>query len=198
MPVSDQKSSKFLEAINKYAQEQRMKIEDEVAQFKKQELDKAEMESLKSAYQLIQHEMAEMRLAISTELSHKETESRRKLFAKREQIMEEVFTQAAKKIEAFVQTDQYLPLLQKYAANLAGVLTAPDTVLYLRPADMQYAQQVSSAFGAPCSIKEDTGIRLGGIRGANESMGLVADETLDSKLAQQKEWFLSHSGLSVE
>ena len=49
MPVSDQKSSKFLEAINKYAQEQRMKIEDEVAQFKKQELDKAEMESLKSA-----------------------------------------------------------------------------------------------------------------------------------------------------
>ena len=46
MPVSNEKTSNFLEAINKYAEEQRNQIYAEVEQFKKQELEKAETESL--------------------------------------------------------------------------------------------------------------------------------------------------------
>ena len=58
---SDEKASAFLEAINKYAEQQRNEIHAEVEQFKEEELKKAEIEVLTDAYTLIQKEMAQMR-----------------------------------------------------------------------------------------------------------------------------------------
>ena len=46
---SDEKASAFLEAINKYAEQQRNEIHAEVEQFKEEELKKAETEVLTDA-----------------------------------------------------------------------------------------------------------------------------------------------------
>ena len=54
MMPSDEKASAFLEAINKYAEQQRNEIHAEVEQFKEEELKKAEIEVLTDAYTLIQ------------------------------------------------------------------------------------------------------------------------------------------------
>ena len=56
MMPSDEKASAFLEAINKYAEQQRNEIHAEVEQFKEEELKKAEIEVLTDAYTLIQKE----------------------------------------------------------------------------------------------------------------------------------------------
>ena len=38
---------------------------------------------------------------------------------------------------------------------------------------------------------------LGGMRGVNAAAGMLADDTLDTRLESQREWFVSHSGLTV-
>ena len=177
---SDEKASAFLEAINKYAEQQRNEIHAEVEQFKEEEL-----------------EMAQMRKEVATEISHEEMEGKRKLFLQRRQITQEVFERAKEKLLAYTQTDTYPSLLEGYASSIAKTLTKPGTVLLVREADLVYADRIQKAFSLPCEVKADDSIVIGGIRGSNLEMGLVADETMDSKLEAQYEWFFANSGLTI-
>lgn len=136
MMPSDEKASAFLEAINKYAEQQRNEIHAEVEQFKEEELKKAEIEVLTDAYTLIQKEMAQMRKEVATEISHEEMEGKRKLFLQRRQITQEVFERAKEKLLAYTQTDTYPSLLEGYASSIAKTLTKPGTVLLVREADL--------------------------------------------------------------
>lgn len=197
MPVSNEKTSNFLEAINKYAEEQRTKIQAEVEQFKKEELEKAETEILSDAYILIQKEMSQMRLAISSEVSRKSMDSRKELFEKRQGITAEVFQKAADRLAEFTKTADYPVLLEQFASHIAKVLTKPGAVLYIREQDASFAPRIEAAFGNSCTVRQTDDIVLGGIRGYHAEMGLVADETLDSRLEAQKEWFTENCGMHV-
>lgn len=197
MPVNNEKTNNFLKAITKYGEEQRNKIQAEVEQFKKEELDKAETEILNDAYVLIQKEMSQMRLAISSEISRKGMEKRRELFEKRQGIADEVFQKAAQTLLTLTETADYPVLLERYATRMAGLLSEPGTVLYLREQDSPLSSRVQAAFGKNCTIKTTDEIKLGGIRGYNAAMGLIADETLDSKLEEQREWFIENCGMQV-
>ena len=78
------KIGKFYQAILHYGEEQRKKIEEEVAAFKqKKELDEAEVEVLTEAYHLIQKEMAQMRSGISREMAQREMDGRRPCWRKK-------------------------------------------------------------------------------------------------------------------
>ena len=77
--ANEEKLAKFHQAINHYAMEQREKIEQEVAAFKKKELEEASNEVLAEAYHLIQKEMAQMRGRISREMARREMDGRRAL-----------------------------------------------------------------------------------------------------------------------
>ena len=54
MANSDEKVSKFVQAITDYAEEQRQKIHQEVEDYKIERLTQAEQEVLADAYDLIQ------------------------------------------------------------------------------------------------------------------------------------------------
>lgn len=194
---STEKESAFLEAINKYAEQQRNEIHAEVEQFKEEELKKAEIEVLTDAYTLIQKEMAQMRKEVATEISHEEMEGKKKLFLQRQEITQEVFEKAKEKLLAYAQTELYPSLLEGYASSIAKVLTKPGTILLVKASDLAFADRIQKAYALPCEVKADDSILIGGIRGSNAEMGLVADETLDSKLEAQYEWFFANSGLSV-
>lgn len=55
----------------------------------------------------------------------------------------------------------------------------------------------SEAFGHPCTFETDPTIRIGGLRAYNSEMGVMADETLDAMLEEQRGWFEENSGLTV-
>ena len=67
MTNSDEKISKFVQAITAYAEEQRQKIHQEVEDFKAERLKQAEKEVLVDAYRLIQKEQTELRSSMSRE-----------------------------------------------------------------------------------------------------------------------------------
>lgn len=197
MSDNREKTSNFLKAINKYAEQQRTKIRNEAEEFKKQELEKAEAEVLNDAYSLIQREMAQMRTGIAGSISRKEMDSRRELFQKRQAITDKVFKSAEEKLIEFTKTGEYTALLQKYAALIANVLTQDGTVLYLKKEDMHLSDKIKSAFGRDCSVESSDDILIGGIYGQNYNMGIIADETLDSKLLIQRDWFAENSGMNL-
>ncbi len=198
MVTNEEKLSKFNQAIHHYAEEQRKKIEEEVAKFKEKELNEAENEVLQEAYLLIQKEMAQMRNNITKEMAHREMDARRELLEKRRQIMEQVFSDAAAKLQEFTKGSEYKGWMSSHCRELASVFDETETLLYVRPDDVKMEKALADAFGKPCRVLADEEIHLGGIRAQNPAMGLVADDTLDTLLENQQEWFEEASGLRVQ
>lgn len=71
-------------------------------------------------------------------------------------------------------------------------------VLSVREADLAYADALRAAFDRDCEVRADASIRIGGLKASCEAKGLLADDTLDSRLQDQRGWFLEHSGLTLE
>ncbi len=197
MPDTISKTDNFLKAIEKYAEEQRSKMQSEAEDFKSRELNMAEEEGLKEAYVMIQKKMADINNRISAERSKAESASKKRIFLRRREIEEEVFLKAEKKLVEFTKTAPYLDLLLKSAAAISKVLRHDDVVIYVRQADLKYQKQIIQSFGRKCEIAASDEIRIGGMTGLSRSMGLIADETLDTRLEEQHEWFCEHSGLRI-
>ena len=179
------KTSNFLKAINKYAAEQRKEIKTRAEEFRKYELQKAEAEVLRDAYYLIQNEMAQMKKNIASEVSKLEFEKRRELFAKRQTIMNDVFKKAQDK------------LLKNYAGAVSKILKKSGTVLYICKRDEGFIDVIREAYGKICKVEVSDSIKIGGILAVNKVMSLVVDETLDSKLEEQRNWFEENSKLNI-
>ncbi len=115
---------------------------------------------------------------------------RAELAAQRDTLQKEVFALAQNKLAAFTASAEYAAWLQKSAARIAAALGEGCT-LYARRADL-------TLFKAPagCAVAADDSIALGGLKGV--SGAAVADDTLETRLAAQHDWFLEHSGLSID
>ena len=147
------KTSNFLKAINKYAAEQRKEIKTRADEFRKYELQKAEVEVLRDAYYLIQNEMAQMKKSISSEVSRLEVEKRKELFAKRNAIMDEVLGKAREKLVAFTKTQEYVELLKRSAASISEVLKKSGTTLYISKNDEHLVEAIREAYGKICKVE---------------------------------------------
>lgn len=198
--ANDEKATTFLDAINKYAKEQSNKINDESQALREKELKKAENEILNDAYKLIQSELNQARKEITSSISKEQIAGKKELFRLRTDITIKVFDKVKTKLIEFTKTPEYPKLLENYAKVTATVLTEDDTVIYLRHDDMCYEAAIKKVFpkNSNCIVKEADNIEIGGLRGANQTMGLVVDETLDSKLANQYEWFQRNSELRID
>lgn len=208
-------SENFLKAIEKYAEEQRNKIRFESESFKKQELEKAESEGIREAYTLIQREMAAIRTEISSQLSRDEMASRKKIFEKRNKMTENVFEKVTQRLVEFTKTADYEKLMLESVKKIAQALKADDVIFLIKESDLKFADKIKvaytaerlkdkkladkikSAFSPSCEVKSSKEIKIGGITGRSASLGLIADETLDTKLDGQREWFYQNSGLRV-
>lgn len=197
MPETVSKTDNFLKAIERYAEEQRSKIRLEAEDFKERELNKAEEEGLREAYVLIQKKMTDIRTQIASDLSRAETASRRKTFVRRQEIENEVFDKAGKKLEAYTKTEKYAKSLENSAKVISKALNSDDVVLKVRKSDLANKNKIVLAFGRKCEVIETSDIRIGGMIGVSKKLGKLIDETLDSKLEAQREWFCDNSGLKV-
>ena len=182
------KLSKFNSAINHYAESQREKILKDIAEYQARELEETAGNAKIEADRLLVKELAEMRDRIMREMSHREMDSRRELLTKRQEISEKVFQRAEKALVEYTSKAEYASLMERYAANIAKVLTEPGTVVYVKAGDEKYKEQIE---------KVDNKIKIGGLRAENAAMRLVADETLDSILASKRGWFEENSGMAV-
>ena len=200
--TQEEKLSKFMLAINEYAQEQHDKIMREVEAQNAIELEKAEKEFREESYKTIQRRTGEVRSMISRELAEKESAGKKALLARRNAIEQEVFERAAAKLDEFTKTDAYKTYLRRAAIEArkafikCGEEHLASTVIYIRDRDKKCSPLIKTAFG-DCTVKVDPTIILGGLRAENAEIGRVLDVTLDVTLEQQHEWFAENSGLTI-
>lgn len=192
----DKKTSSFLEAINKYAKKQSDAILQEVEEFKKQEIEKATKEALLDAYNLIQKTITTEKAKIVSEYAKKEQESKKELYIKRNEIVDSVFALSKEKLVEFTKSEKYDEYLLKSAAEMSQHFFDNECTIYLRSADEEKKELIKSVLKT-ATFEIDNTIAIGGIKGLCPALNILADDTLDSKLFAQREWFCENSGLKV-
>lgn len=191
------KTDNFLKAIQKYADEQRNAMRSEVEQLKEEKLKEAEAKSKYDSEKYIKDRLEEVRNKETGRLAKMMQESQKELFLERAKMTESIFEKAAKKLIEYTNTAAYKDSLIENAKAIAKLFDGNDFVLYVNAKDMDSAPKIKSLFDKNVEVTVDKTIKIGGIKGYCKAMNIVADETLDSKLYAQRDWFIENSQLSV-
>ncbi len=194
---ANSKTNSFLEAIEKYAEEQKQAMRAEVEAFREEQLSRANEEGTAAAFAYIQKKKAEYRTSLAKENSLKETAVKRELFEKRNQMVESVFEEAAEKLAEFSKSKKYEAYINNSAKTISEYLGGKKAVVYIAEKDQRFIPQIKKYF-KDCETLVDNSIKLGGIRCYCGELSIVVDETLDSKFESQKRVFVENSGFTVE
>ena len=115
-------ASRFLKSIDKYARQQQSKIEEEIQDIEKAELEKSESRIIEDINNMIQKELVSMKNKISVDISHKELECRKNLARKRQNILNEMFETCTTELIEYTKTPEYIEKLKEYAKEISKVL----------------------------------------------------------------------------
>lgn len=196
--MSEDRNSKFLNAIERYAKEQQKALKAKFKDIRKNELSIAEAEALRDAYYLIQEEMVKMHKAIDGKISRAVLNNKKVLIKKRKEIKDEVFSRAKEALLDITKDEnKYLEILKNSIKKMSEVLNYPGTVFYVKEEDIKYSDYIKETYGKSATVKVKTDILIGGIIGENYKLSIVVNETLDEKLKLQEVWFMQNSGLKI-
>ena len=191
------KTDNFLKAINKYSKLERQKIQNDIETVREEELKKAEANGKKMAKDFIAKEYSAVKTAVTGQYAVKNLEAQGKVYKKREEITNSVFEKAFAKLKDFTSTPRYKDLLIKSAKEIADIFKENSCVIFISENDNKFAQDIKAQFSGEVTVENDVAIKIGGIKGFCKDLKIVADNTLDSKLNSQKDWFTENSGLKV-
>lgn len=196
----EEKSSKFLNAIERYAKEQLRALESKFKDIRDEAFKIAEVKALKRAYDFIREEMVKMHKKIDGEVSRFELQNKRIILKERENIKNEVFLQTEKALLKVTKDENvYLKILKKSAQEILKVLDFSGTIFYVKQEDIKYTDYIKEVSGrATLYVKPKNSIVIGGIVAENRKRGIVVNETLDEKLKLQTLWFMLNSGLKIK
>ena len=191
------KTDNFLKAIRRHVSAQKKQMLSEVSQIKEETLTLTRSKAEQDSEKLIADRLEQKRTEQTSVLAKRTQDGQRALFLKRAEMTAAVFEEAMQKIIHYTKTPAYRESLLISADKIAALFGGNECVLYVSAKDMSVAADLTACFTGGAEVKPDRTIAIGGIKGYCRAMGIVADETLDSKLLQQREWFIENAQLSV-
>ena len=194
---ANSRANRFLEAIEKYAEQQRSEMRAEVEAFREEQLKAANEEGTAAAFAFIQEQKQAFKAALAKETALKETKKKRELFEKRNKMADEVFDAAEKKLLDFTGSSRYKEYITTSARLIKERLDGRSAEIHLCERDMRFKSDIRKII-PDCRVIADDSIRLGGLSCVCEELSIIIDDTLDTKFSDRKKHFVETSGLMVE
>lgn len=190
------KESKFLDAINKYAEQQKAQITQEIEDYKNTKIEQATQQGLQDAYDLIRADIAQRKAVIVNDLAKKQLDLRNDLFLERQSLADKVFIEAKEQLLAFTKTEEYSDFLRRSLDEIKANCGTAQCVISIAPRDEEKRALIENVL-PDAQIIVDNHILIGGIRANCPSLGILMDDTLDARLEQQREWFIETCSMKV-
>lgn len=188
----------FEEEIQRVSNIQIKELDHEIDTIRKETIANLEEEAQNEAGLLRDSELREMQSDFAIQASRLREEQSRKLMQKRRELNEEIFTEVKKQLLAFCESDRYEPMLIEKLTACAKQYANKNVDIHIAPKDEAYRKTMEKAYGKGCNIICDDQILIGGFLLNYKEDGIVIDETLDTALDDQREWFFANSGLFIK
>jgi vacuolar-type H+-ATPase subunit E/Vma4 len=184
--------NRFLQEIITEAEDKRNTILDELRVMREKELAQAGINAQKLRAETAAAEEKRIVAEQNAAVSREREKLRVSLSQKRSELANSVIELVKQRLLEFSRGDDYASFFTQLAGDLAGKFRGKPFVLYVKPEDTAMAQAIlKETEGA--SAEADPSILLGGCR--LKCGGVTADDTLDSRLEQQRARILA--GISL-
>ena len=186
------------EEIERLANLEEEKILAEAKELEEEAYNQIKAEAKKDAEALLAKELVEISSSASVEASLSQEEKTKKLVIKRDEYVANIFKEAKEKLVAFVASKDYQKYLIEHIEKIGKLYQVEDSTLELREEDMRYKDELVKAYGVDLEVEVSDKIKIGGFIIENKATNVVVDESLDSALENQKDWFYKTSGLMIK
>lgn len=193
----EEQTQKFFDAINQEAENKTQALTQKNKELLEQGLKKAEEKAKAQADAMIERERLLGEQALNRTVSANIRKARTSLTDKRAEITNRVFEDAKNKLLAFTKSDEYEEFLKRSVQHFAELFPEGDAVIYIKSEDESFAPVIKAAFKRECSVEADASIVIGGCRCKVKGGNVTADDTLETRLENQKDWFLHNSKMTV-
>lgn len=194
--IQQSKINSFIKSITDTAAEKRAAVNAETKEIINAELAVMEAQAKKSAEDYIKSKSAAIKLEAGKRISEKAAECRKEVFGKRDEIATRTLSEAGEKLRSFTESAEYKDFIITSAGKILEVFGSGSVTLLLRSEDMSFEADILKKFPY-VSVSKDESIKIGGVKGINSLVTLLIDDTLDSRLENQKRWFEENSGLYI-
>lgn len=194
--IQQSKINGFIKSITDVAEEKKAKIDAETNGILAKEKKRLEKEAKRASQEYYRAKSARVKLEAGRRISETSAQYRKSVFERRSEIEREVFSSVEKKLAEFTKGGEYEAFLLKSARRIAAEFDGEGVIFLLRPEDMKFADVICNEVGGS-SAREESSIRIGGLKACSESRPMRIDDTLDSRLKQQTRWFEENSGMYI-
>jgi vacuolar-type H+-ATPase subunit E/Vma4 len=153
---------------------------------------KAKLEQEIDAYR--ENELDELKLATASEISVSKLENKKNLLKLREKYVVDIFDLLDKKVIEFKKSEKYYKCMLKCLENYN--LDYTKGFFLVKEEDKDFFENLLKEKNINSAVKADY-IRLGGFKFESTELSILIDETLDSRVENQREWFQENSGFII-
>lgn len=194
--IQQQKINSFIRSIAETAEAKRACVVAETRGLLDAERAAVEAAAKKAADDYTKAKSAEIKLATGKLISENAAECRKAVFERRSEIANKTLSAVSEKLRVFTNSEEYKNFLLNSAENILNAFGSGNVTLLLRPEDMKFSSLLLEKFPG-ISVSKDSTIKIGGVKGINSIVTLLIDDSLDSRLANQKKWFEENSELYI-
>lgn len=185
--------SRFAETIIKQANDIKNQNIQNAAKRSKDKFNAQRAEIKQRSNDEMRAALSKIKSEVSRRAAAAEEEYKTNLLKRRNQICDEVFGEAKKRLEEFTGSADYADWFSRTLSDAFSEINAADAVCTVLPRDRALAE----SFGARFDVKTTNNDIIGGFTLESRSMKLFCDCTLSAELERQKERFYTESGLTV-
>jgi vacuolar-type H+-ATPase subunit H len=176
-------------------QESRATI-DKANQVRAQELKSAEEKIVAEMGERLQRETAKIRHEAWAVVAAERTRARENLLRRRDGLTKLVFSGVRKLLADYSHTKEYTDALLSEIGSIGGAYDHTASTVYLCEDDMIHCAAIEKLLPG-CMVQASGEIRIGGWRLLNTKASVLIDQSYDTRLRDQKDWYLEHCNLEV-
>lgn len=171
------------------------KLKAEIDTEKKSKIESKYDEYLKEAYESIQSCITKIQKEDSEKVRLAEFEAKKILLKKREDIIDDVFSNALGKLYEFKKTNEYVKWLEEKIKHALNILGEGEKQIFVTKDDVKLLDDLKSEEKITAKPEENF---IGGVRVENSTKGILVDYSFYELLEEKRAEFLQKSGLAIE
>lgn len=186
--MAEKSTSRFLHSIDKFARKKKLKLAEEIKQIEAESFKKEERKIIENARLLMMLELANVKNKIAMQVYKVRISSKQRIFDLKNKIQKKIFDACELRIKNFTESPEYVKYIEN-AIKKAEQKLGDNLKIYLRKQDLDLLNFMKN-ITAEHDIKPSLKIKKGGILCFKNNC--VLDFTFDSRILEQKKWFLKN------
>lgn len=199
MDDMERKLDNFQKIVEKEAIEKKRQIEDEVREAKKVRIEEEINRLTTLSQKRVNEEKARIENDYKQQSSKEIYKYKKELLMKRDEIINQVFSDVKKRIENYMATGEYLKYLINCIQDASKSFRSEDLTVYLMEKDFEKRTDVEKILtNIKITWEKSDNIHIGGVIVKKSGTNLITDETFDQKLIEASDRFIYDSGLTID